>query len=140
MQPDDSVPGTASTPSTPDPSVLFVYNGDSTLRAAATDLLIKLANPAAYPCSLCDVTCGYFGQRPQWKEFLRTLPFPSLFYHRDEFHAAFPDLKHVQLPAVFLRAHAQAPPRPCIAAHEINAVADLEALERLVTSRLREAG
>ena len=87
---------------TPPPRLLFVYNADSGLLAALTDAIHKLVSPASYPCSLCATTYGAVVMRGEWKKYVRSLPYPADFLHRDEFRARYPSVEE-PLPAVFLR-------------------------------------
>jgi len=84
--------------------LLFVYNTDSGLLSAAVDYLHKIISPSTYACSLCAITYGNHGIRPDWKEFVAQLPVQSAFLHRDELRKQHPELAHYQLPAAFYRA------------------------------------
>ncbi|GAB2965421.1 hypothetical protein GCM10027048_38930 [Hymenobacter coalescens] len=82
--------------------LLFVYNADSGLGHALLDAVHKLVSPATYPCTLCELTYGAARMRPQWKQFLQTLPLPARFLYRDQLPAAYPQLVDQPLPAVFV--------------------------------------
>ena len=119
-------------------TLIFVYNGDATLASFVSHLFTKMVNPSAYPCSLCSITCGNFGMRRDWKDFLKTLPCTLVFYHRDEFLAAFPDLGHIALPAILCRQNRSMEPAEFISAAKINSIADIEDLKALILKELPE--
>jgi len=83
--------------------LMLVYNADSTLFAAASDFVKKLTNPAGYECDLCKVTYGAVSMKSQWKEYLDSLPYEVLLFHRDEFQKQFPRYTDVALPAIVVR-------------------------------------
>ncbi len=78
--------------------LILVYNADAGIVAGLFDLAHKLVSPATYPCSLCGVTYGTFGMNRQWRDYLTALPLPVAFFHRPDFHAAFPTFVHARLP------------------------------------------
>ncbi|UYZ63964.1 hypothetical protein [Hymenobacter weizhouensis] len=114
--------------------LLFVYNADAGLVAGAMDLFHKILSPATYPCSLCAVTYGNLGMKPEWREFIKSLPVQATFLHRDELHAQHPELAATPLPAVFRRA-GTAGWQVFLAAEELNQT-DLPGLMALVRERL----
>jgi len=83
--------------------LILVYNADSGLASALFDSAHKLFSPGTYQCSLCALTHGLAGPKREWSEFLRTLPEPPEFLHRDEFLKQHPNLAETPLPAVFAR-------------------------------------
>ena len=80
--------------------LVLVYNADAGIVAGLFDLAHKLVSPATYPCSLCGVTYGSFGMNRQWRDYLSSLALPTAFFHRPDFHAAFPAFAHEPLPLV----------------------------------------
>jgi len=80
--------------------LLLVYNADAGIVAGLFDLAHKLVSPATYPCSLCGVTYGTLGMRAEWRDYLAELPLPVAFFHRPEFHAAYPALTAAPLPLI----------------------------------------
>ena len=117
--------------------LLFVYNADGGLLPGLKDLFHKILSPATYPCSLCGITYGATSMRPEWKEFVKRLPVPVEFLHRDEFVRDFPLWRHHQLPAAFIMA-GSGEIKPFIEAEEMDA-ADLNGLMALVQARLSQA-
>ena len=114
--------------------LLFVYNADGGLLPSLKDLFHKILSPATYPCSLCAVTYGATSMRPEWKEFVRGLPVPVEFLHRDEFLRDYPQWRAQQLPAAFALT-ASGELTPFIQAAEMDA-ADLNGLMEMVRARL----
>lgn len=114
--------------------LLFVYNADSGLLASLKDGLHKLLAPATYPCSLCAVTYGVARMRPEWQQFVRDLPVPVDFLHRDEFWRAYPQWRTERLPAAFAVATTGALSL-FLSATELEA-ADLNGLMALVARKL----
>ncbi|SMB99010.1 hypothetical protein SAMN00120144_3663 [Hymenobacter roseosalivarius DSM 11622] len=88
--------------------LLFVYNADAGLANGLLDMAHKILSPRTYPCSLCGITYGTTHMRPDWRQFLQSLPLESRFLHRDEFQQQFPGLKNPALPAVFWQDEQQA--------------------------------
>ena len=85
--------------------LLFAYNADSGLANGLLDMFHKIVSPKTYPCSLCGLTYGNTSMRPEWKQFLQSLPVKTRFLHRDEFLAEFPELREYSLPAAFREAN-----------------------------------
>jgi len=81
--------------------LIFVYNANSGKLNAYLDTLHKIVSPKTYPCSLCDITYGYWGIKEDWAEFKETVPVEMRFLHKDEWLTEF-NLSS-QLPAVFLK-------------------------------------
>lgn len=81
--------------------LLFVYNADGSFGAAVRDTVKKIATPQAQECNLCAITYPLFAMDKRWSEFTKSLPYEVAFFHRDEFHAQYPDQKETPLPAVF---------------------------------------
>ncbi len=83
--------------------LIFVYNADSGIFSALADVAHKAISPETYPCNLCKITFGAISEKEEWKKYIASLPHDSTFLHRDEFHAAYPSMRQVPLPAVFAR-------------------------------------
>jgi hypothetical protein len=114
--------------------LLFVYNADGGRLAGLKDMFHKILSPSTYPCSLCAVTYGATSMRPQWHEFIKSLPVPVEFLHRDEFVRDYPQWRAHPLPAAFA-VSATGELTPLIEAPEMNA-ADLNDLMELVRIRM----
>lgn len=116
------------------PRLILVYNADSGLLNAVKDAVWKVVRPATYPCSLCALTYGWVSMHAPWRRFLDRLPFSKVFHHRDDFTEAYPDLA-IALPAILIVHPGQAPDI-LVAAAELDALPDLDALIALVELRL----
>lgn len=116
--------------------LLFVYNADGGLLPGLKDMFHKILSPATYPCSLCAVTYGATSMLPEWREFIKTLPVPVEFLHRDEFIRDYPQWQTHPLPAAFAVGEHGAL-TPSIEAPEMDA-ADLNGLMNVVRQRLRQ--
>ncbi|GAA4385744.1 hypothetical protein [Hymenobacter koreensis] len=81
--------------------LLFIYNADSGLGHALLDALHKVVSPGTYACSLCGITYGATRMKPEWREFLQTLPVPARFLYRDQLADTYSALLSQPLPAVF---------------------------------------
>ena len=114
--------------------LLFVYNADGGRLAGLKDLFHKILSPATYPCSLCAVTYGAASMRPEWQQFIKALPLPVEFLHRDEFLSAYAQWRDYPLPAAFAVAE-NGELMPFIQTREMDA-ADLNGLMKLVRDRL----
>lgn len=118
----------------PQPRLILVYNADSGLLNAAKDAVWKVVQPSTYPCSLCALTYGWVAMHGRWRRFLARVPQAKVFHHRDDFAAAFPEMR-LPLPAILL-ADSNATPQVLVSAAELDALTDLPALIALVEERL----
>lgn len=116
------------------PELIFVYNADSTLAAAAGDFVTRIFAPQNYSCDLCMVTYGPLTMRSPWKEFLDTVPNKKTFLHRDEFKKQYPRFAGEPLPAVFTARGGAL--QTLITAEEIHGVKDWRDLKALLLSSL----
>ena len=114
--------------------LVFVYNADSGLFNAATDMAHKIFSPGTYDCNLCALTHSTFGMRGDWKIFLEKLERPFEFLHADELKNRY-SMSGIQLPAVFEREGEQL--RLLIDAESINACLTIADLKRLVTDKVK---
>lgn len=114
--------------------LLLVYNADDGFFNALTDTVHKIVSPATYECFLCYYTYGTFGMLRPWRDFLEGLGVPQVFYHRNEFRRAHPEVE-AALPALFTERDGAV--RVLVSAEEINACGSLKNLMALVEERLR---
>jgi hypothetical protein len=112
-----------------------VYNVDATPSALLRDFIHRLADPESYPCRLCDVTYGRFLKKAEWSRFVDGLPTRARFHLRGSFRRRFPEQRQEPAPAVFVE-ESPGKLRTLISAKELQGVADLEALETLLASRV----
>ncbi|MGB5942873.1 MAG: GTPase [Leeuwenhoekiella sp.] len=68
--------------------MIFIYNAKSGKGQALLDSAHKFFSPKTYPCSLCELTYGTFGEKADWKKFRESFDIPLEFLHRDEIQAA----------------------------------------------------
>jgi len=79
--------------------LVFVYNADSGLLNFMLDAAHKIFSPATYPCNLCALTYTPSGLS-RWRRFVKTLPWPVEFLHKDELAERYGKID-VDLPAAF---------------------------------------
>ena len=115
-------------------TLVFVYNADSTLKAAAIDFVTRFVAPNKYSCNLCMVTYGPVREKQPWRKFLDTLPNKKVFLHRDEFLKKYPEHKNIKLPVIFTDFSGKL--EVLVEAQEINQVKDAEGLIKLLTKKL----
>ena len=115
-------------------TLVFVYNSDGTLKAAAVDFVTRFIAPDKYSCNLCMVTHGLMFEKQSWRTFLDTLPNKSIFLHRDEFLKQYPEYRDIKLPVILTDSGEKL--ETLVSAEEIRAVKDLEELKKLITEKL----
>lgn len=108
------------------PKLLIVYNAEEGLFAAIGDAVHKAVSPGTYPCSLCAVSYGAVRMRPEWRAYLKALPYEVRFHHRPDFRRAYPALADLPLPAILLDEGAG--PRVLVGANALDRVSDVEEL------------
>lgn len=113
--------------------LIFVYNANAGMAAGIMDSIHKAMSPATYPCSLCAITYGAVRMDPRWKAWLKAQPFKSVFYHRPDFRAAYPQLL-VDLPAILIDREGVL--QTLVAAEEFAAAATVDKLIALIEQRL----
>lgn len=81
-------------------SLVFVYNADSGVFNALSDIAHKIFSPETYACNLCALTHTNFAMRGEWKRFVETLALPVEFLHADELKTRY-GVENQGLPVVF---------------------------------------
>ena len=114
--------------------IVFVYNADGGLPAQLKDYVHKIVAPQTYPCSLCAITFGNLGMKRAWRRFVRDLPYPAVFLHRDELTGVYTPLLAETLPAIFL-VEDEARTR-LVSAADLDGIPDVPALQALLLARL----
>lgn len=114
-------------------TLLFVYNAEHGVFNLLTDIAKKSFNMEG-TCSLCDLTHDPLKMKNEWKAFIDSLPYQSVFTYKDTFQKEHPALMDTPLPAIFVKEAGAM--TLLIEAHEINTAADLSALKKLVRARL----
>jgi hypothetical protein len=120
------------------PRLLIVYNANAGLVAGLADTLHKLVSPATYPCALCGITYGLTGMRAEWRAFLAGLGLETVFHHRPDFRAAWPQAAAWPLPLIAL-AHA-GELTELVAAGDFARASTLPQLQALLAQRLAALG
>lgn len=116
------------------PTLVFVYNADSGLFNALTDMAHKMFSPETYECNLCAITYGNFTMRKEWKEFIKNLNANIEFLHRDEATKQY-GIKDVSFPTIFKKTN-ENKLENFITTDEINACHKIEKLKKLIMDRL----
>jgi len=115
-------------------TLVFVYNSDGTLKAAAVDFVMRFVAPDKYSCNLCMVTYGPVFEKKSWRAFLDTLPNKNIFLHRDEFLKQYPEYRNIKLPVILTDSGEKL--ETLVSAEEIQTVKDIEGLKKLITEKL----
>ena len=118
-------------------TLLFVYNAADGVFAAIGDAVHKAVSPETYPCSLCAITYGAVSMRPEWRAYLKSLPYPARFLHRGEFARAHPGIA-VPLPAILLDA-GNDDPHILVDAGTLRGIGGVEALIRTLDAAFTRA-
>jgi hypothetical protein len=116
--------------------LVFVYNADGGLLNSVMDSAHKLFAPSTYQCALCAVTHGMVSMRGEWKDYMRSLPFETRFYHRDGFRTDWPGIAD-PLPAIFFQATAY-DMKLLVARSELESVSSVAQLTALLGRRIAE--
>jgi len=111
--------------------LIFVYNADAGLAQGILDSVHKLVSPATYRCSLCAVTHGALRMDPKWRAWLKQLPVPPAFYHRDD-----SPFTGIELPVVLIQREGAA--EVLIPAERLNTLRSVDALIAAIEAELRE--
>jgi hypothetical protein len=114
--------------------LVIVYNANAGLLAGAMDSIHKLFAPATYPCALCAITHGLIGMRPAWQRFLDGLGMETVFHHRPDFRAAFPQAADWPLPLIAVEQGGQL--AVLVSAADLAGIADVPQLIAVVQDRL----
>ncbi len=101
--------------------LIFIYNADGGLAQGIMDSIHKTLSPATYPCSLCAITYGTVSMDRRWRAWLKALPVPSVFYHKDD--SPFRD---VALPVVLVEREGAV--ETLVSAERLNALNSVDAL------------
>ncbi len=111
--------------------LIFIYNADSGILNMASDWLHKILRPETYPCSLCALTYGHFGEKKEWRETLSKLNHKTEFLHQDEFNEQYPDQKF-KLPCVLINKNNEL--SEILSAEELNAMTSLSDLQDWISN------
>ncbi|MFM9977297.1 MAG: hypothetical protein ACKVOP_04540 [Sphingomonadaceae bacterium] len=114
--------------------LIFVYNANAGLAAGIMDSVHKLVSPSTYACDLCAITYGLVRMDPKWKAWLNAQAFEAVFHHRPDFHAAYPALAALALPAILTNRAGTL--EPVVTAPEFAGVTSVNELIALIEQRL----
>jgi hypothetical protein len=115
------------------PCLLFVYNADSGIFNAASDIAHKIFSPETYTCNLCKITYGNFKMKEEWREYLDSLDADLEFLHRDELAHKY-GITGITLPVV-MRNNADTL-EEWITADELKLCSSVTDLKSLISGRL----
>ncbi len=110
--------------------LIFIYNADGGIAQGIMDSIHKTLSPATYPCSLCALTYGTFTMDRRWRDWLKALPVPSLFYHQDD-----TPYRDVDLPVVLVERGGQID--TIVSAERLGELASVDALIAEIETRLQ---
>lgn len=111
--------------------LIFIYNADGGIAQGIMDSIHKTLSPSTYPCSLCAITYGAFTMDRRWRGWLKALPVPSLFYHKDD--SPYGD---IALPVVLVEQDGEVD--TLMPAERLNALDSVDALIADIEAQLQE--
>jgi hypothetical protein len=114
--------------------LVFAYAADSGLLNTAIDMAHKVLSPETYPCQLCALTYGPLGMRRRWAAFVKRLPYPAVFLHRNELVRGYPGTE-APLPALFVEEDGRL--ATVVDGDAVRGCRDLDALMTLVEAQVR---
>lgn len=113
--------------------IILVYNAYGGIYPGAADFLHKIISPSTYPCNLCYISFGTFGMKPEWKQFLDSLPYQKKEIHKDQFKNKYQP-EDLPLPVIMISDGANI--QLLASAAELNQCKTLQQLKDLVRSKL----
>ena len=113
--------------------IIFVYNAESGIANALLDYGKKYIQPDKYDCQLCMVTYGALGMKKDWKGFVKSLPYPTRFLHKDEFLKQYRN-KEITFPTVLLQKDNQL--KVLLGAKDFANINNLESLKQTLKQKL----
>jgi hypothetical protein len=123
-----------------DPAIdrlLFVFQADAGLVNAFVDSVRKALRLRS--CTLCALTHGLAGERPEWATAKASLPYPIVYLHRDEIDGEARRVARDRLPCVLTDCGGSI--GVLIEPDELDACGGrYDAFERLLRSRVAVAG
>jgi len=117
--------------------LVFVYNADAGFVSGMIDSLHKTVSPETYECALCQLTHGLFTMDKSWRTYLQSLPIASVFFHREDFKAAYPAATFA-LPVILLERDGTL--LELVSAEQLRALEDVNALSSALDLALTKAG
>ncbi len=111
--------------------LIFVYNADGGIAQGIMDSVHKTLSPSTYPCSLCAITYGAFTMDRRWRAWLKALPVPSVFFHKDD-----SPYRDMALPVVLIERGGQV--ATLVSAERLNALDNVDALIAEIEGQLQQ--
>lgn len=115
-------------------TLVFVYNADSGIFNALSDLAHKTFSPQTYQCNLCALTYSTLSMKKSWKRFLEKLDYTFEFLHADELKQHY-NISNTPLPAIFTKKGESL--LVWIGADSVNACRTLDDLKNLIINNLQ---
>ena len=109
--------------------LIFIYNANGGIAQGILDSVHKMLSPSTYPCSLCAITYGTFTMDRRWRAWLKALPVPSVFFHKDD--APYRD---VALPVILIERGGRV--ETLVSAERLDTLASVDALIAEIEARL----
>lgn len=113
--------------------MILVYNAYAGIYPGIVDFVHKEMFPKSYPCNLCYLTFGTFSMKPEWKEFLESLPYKKTELHKDKFKRRYLP-EDLPLPVILISNGKTV--EILISAEEINQRKTLQQLKELVQLKI----
>jgi len=113
--------------------MILVYNAYGGIYPGIVDFVKKEIFPKSYPCNLCYLTFGTFSMKPEWKEFLESLPYKKTELHKDEFKRKYQP-ENLPLPVILISNGTSV--EILVSAEEINQRNTLQQIKELVRSKI----
>jgi hypothetical protein len=113
--------------------MILVYNAYGGIYPGIVDFVNKEIFPKSYPCNLCYLTFGTFSMKPEWKEFLESLPYKKTELHKDDFKRSYLP-ESLPLPVILISNGTTV--QILVSVEEINQCKTLQQLKELVQSKI----
>lgn len=114
--------------------LILVYNAYGGIYPGIVDFVNKEFFPASYPCNLCYQTFGTFTMKPEWRQFLDSLPLKITELHKDNFKRRYSP-ENMELPVIMVSDNTQV--QVLVSAAEMNKIKSLPPLKELVKAKLK---
>jgi hypothetical protein len=113
--------------------MILVYNAYGGIYPGIVDFVHKEMFAKSYPCNLCYLTFGTFSMKPEWKEFLESLPYKKTELHKDDFKRSYLP-ESLPLPVILISNGTTV--QILVSVEEINQCKTLQQLKELVQSKI----
>ena len=82
--------------------LIFIYNASDDYLSIAFDFTHKIISPKTYQCSLCQVTYGAFSMHKEWKEYIESIDYETIFLYKNNYKEYYPSLEVRSFPSAFI--------------------------------------